>query len=46
MYDEECLELAKYFLSDTSADGDKEKAEQLAQYIQDEIESWLEGNDL
>lgn len=45
-YDEECLELAKYFLIDTIARKDKEKQEELAQHIQDEIERWLKENNL
>lgn len=48
MYDEMCLEIAEHFLMDAIAEGKatKKQAEELAQYIQDEIESWLEGNNL
>lgn len=48
MYDEQCLELAEHFLMDAIAENKatKKQAEELAQHIQDEIESWLEGNDL
>lgn len=46
MYDEECEKLAEYFLHDTAARDDKTKIAELAQHIQTEIESWLEGNDL
>lgn len=46
MYDESCEELAILFLEDTAAKGDKKKIAELAQHIQDEIESWLEGNNL
>jgi len=46
MYDEKCEELAEYFLADTQSKNDKDKIAELAQYIQSEIESWLEGNNL
>lgn len=48
MYDDQCLELAEHFLMEAIAKGHvtKKKAEELAQHIQDEIESWLEGNNL
>jgi len=46
MYDEQCLELAEHFLMDEIARGraTKKQAEELAQHIQNEIESWLEAN--
>jgi len=41
-YDVKCYELAKYFLAGDDLDIE-ENREQLAQHIQDEVETFIEG---
>lgn len=45
-YDSKCFELAEHFLSDCTNPMARLRTRELAQHIQDEIEIWLEAEEI